>query len=99
MVVGQVCRVPCWPMGPIVAIPVLGVLLVIAAVVFSLVMLIDCLKRKPAEFLNPLTKDGGYDKLIWAAAILLSLWFFCIGAIAYLFVVKMAKPEKSEGEG
>ena len=35
-------------------------------------------------------------KEIWAAAIVLSLWFYFLGAIVYLFVVKTAKPEKNE---
>lgn len=92
------CRFQCWPMGPIVGIPVLWVPVLIAGVVFSLIMLIDCLKRKPAQFLNPLTKNGEHDKLIWAGAIVASFWFYFVGAIVYLFVVKMAKPEKSETE-
>jgi hypothetical protein len=92
------CKCQGWPMGPIVAIPILGILVLAVGVVFSLVMLIDCLKRKPAEFLNPLTKNGEHDKLIWAGAIVASFWFYFVGAIVYLFVVKMAKPEKSETE-
>jgi len=72
------------------------VVLFIAGVVFSLVMLIDCLKRPALKFLNPLTKNGEYDKLIWVGAIVLSLWFYFIGAIVYFFVVMKAKPEKSE---
>lgn len=96
MVMAVACRFPCWPVGPFIRVGTFCWLLVIVGVIFSLVMLIDCLKRKPAEFLNPLTKNGEYDKLIWAAGIVLSLWVYFVGAIAYFFVVKMAKPEKSE---
>ena len=91
-----VCKFPWWPMAPAFGAGVLLGLLVIAGVVFSLVMLIDCLKRPASKFLNPLTKKGEYDKLIWAGAIVLSLWFFFIGAIVYFFVVMKAKPESSE---
>jgi hypothetical protein len=66
----------------------------VAGVIFSVVMLIDCLKRKPADFVNPLTKNGEYDRLVWAGAIFLSLWFYCVGAIVYFFVVK-----RSLGDG
>jgi hypothetical protein len=53
-------------------------------------------KRPTSKFYNPLTKDGEYDKLIWAAAIALSLSFYCLGAIVYFFVIKIAKPENKE---
>jgi len=90
------CRFPWWPMGPVFGAGLLIGLLAIAGVIFSLVMLIDCLKRPASKFLNPLTKNGEYDKLIWAAAIVVSLWFYFLGAIVYFFVVKKAKPESSE---
>ena len=90
------CKIPCWPMGPIFGIPMLAGMLAVAGVVFSLVMLIDCLKRDHAKFGNPLTLNGEYDKLIWAAAIIASLWFYFLGAIVYFFVVKKAKPKNSE---
>ncbi len=90
-----VCRLPWWPLGPVCGgLGVLAVLLAIAGVIFSLVMLIDCLKRPTDKFANPLTKNGKYDKLIWAAAIVASLWFYFLGAIVYFFVVRKAKPEK-----
>lgn len=93
-----VCKFPCWPVWPFFSrgAGVLAGLLFIAGIVFSLVMLIDCLKRPASKFLNPFTKNGEYDKLIWAGAIVLSLWFYCIGAIVYFFVVMKAKPEGSE---
>ena len=91
-----VYRFPWWPIRPVFGAHVFWGLLAIAAVVFSIVMLIDCLKRPASKFAYPLTKNGEYDKLIWAAAILLSLSFYCAGAIVYFFVVKIARPESSE---
>lgn len=91
-----ICIIPWWPMGPIFRCETIVTLLAIAGVIFSLVMLIDCLKRPQAKFLNPLTKNGEYDKLIWAVAIIASLWFYFLGAIVYFFVVKKAKPESSK---
>ncbi len=82
----------CWPLSGGV---ICGILLV-AGVVLSLVMLIDCLKRPAMKFPNPLTKNGEYDKLIWAGAIVLSLWFYFLGAIVYFFVVKQARAKKAE---
>ena len=91
-----VCRFPFWPMAPIVGAGVLAALLGIAGIVFSVVMLIDCLKRPVSKFYHPFTKEAEYDRLIWAAAIVLSLGFYFLGAIVYFFVVKRAKPETSE---
>jgi len=96
MVMGFVCRFPCWPLRPWWDFEAGITILAIAGAVFSLVMLIDCLKRPPAKFHNPLTKKGEYDKLIWAVAILLSLYFYFIGPVAYFFVVKRGKPEKTQ---
>ena len=92
----MICRFPWWPMGPVFGVDVFWDLLRIAAVIFSIIMLIDCLKRPTSKFLYPLTKNGEYDKLIWGAAILLSMGFYCAGAIVYFFVVKRAKPQGSE---
>jgi hypothetical protein len=90
MVMAITCKLfPCWPFAPVIGG---GVLLVI----FSIVMLIDCLKRPVSKFYNPLTKEAEYDKLIWAAAILLSLSFYFVGAIVYFFVIWRGKPETSE---
>ena len=91
-----VCKFPWWPMVPVFGAGVLLGLLVIAGAVFSLVMLIDCLKRPASKFPNPLTKNGEYDKLIWAAAIVASFWFYFLGAIVYFFAVMKAKPEGEE---
>ncbi len=91
-----VCRFPWWPMSPAFGAGILLGILVIAGVVFSLVMLIDCLKRPASKFPNQLTKNGEYDKLIWAAAIVASFWFYFLGAIVYFFVVMKAKPESSK---
>ena len=96
MIMAFVCKFPFRPMAPIFGAGVLAVLLAIAGVVFSIVMLIDCLKRPASKFYYPLTKGAEYDRLIWAGAILLSLGFYFIGAIVYFVVVKRAKPEDSE---
>ncbi|MCJ7640154.1 MAG: PLDc N-terminal domain-containing protein [Euryarchaeota archaeon] len=80
-----------WPLGPIVSVGIILGVLAVAGVVFSVVMLIDCLKRPAEKFANPLTKNGEYDKLVWAAAIIISLWFYFLGAIVYFFVVMRAK--------
>ena len=96
MAIVLACKLPWWPMGPTFGAGVLAGLLAIAGVIFSLVMLIDCLKRQQSKFPNLITKNGEYDKLIWTAAIVASLWFYFLGAIVYFFVVKKAKPEKSE---
>jgi uncharacterized BrkB/YihY/UPF0761 family membrane protein len=93
----RIYRFPFWPIRPIIGIDGLVGVLAIVGVIFSLVMLIDCLKRPASKFYHPLTKEGEYDKLIWAAAILLSLSFYFLGAIAYFFVVKRAKAESKEG--
>ena len=93
-----VCGLPCWPLGPVFGVGVLTGLVAVAGVIFSGVMLIDCLKRPVSGFVNPLTKNGEYDKLIWTVGIVLSLWFYFLGAIVYLFVVKMAKPKEPPAE-
>ena len=49
-----------------------------------------------SEFYHPLTKDGEYDKLIWAVGILISFSMYFVGAIAYFFVVKKSRPNSSE---
>jgi len=85
------CNIPFWPMGPIFGAGVLLPLVAVVGVVFSVVMLIDCLKRPIAEFPHPITKNGEYDKLIWTTAIVASLWFYFLGAIIYFFVVKRVK--------
>lgn len=97
MVMALTCKLfPCWPIAPVISGGVLLVLLGIAGVVFSIVMLIDCLKRPASKFYYPLTKEAEYDKLIWAAAILLSVSFYFVGAIVYFFVVWREKPESGE---
>ena len=88
-----------WPEWPIFGEPALAaaaVLIAIAGLVFSIVMLIDCLKRPLSQFYRPLTKGAEYDRLIWAVAIVLSLWFYFLGAIVYFVVVKKARPEDSD---
>ncbi len=83
-------------MGPVVGVGVLLTILAIVGFIFSLVMLVDCLKRPASKFVHPLAKNGEYDKLIWAAAIVASLWFYFVGAIVYFFVVKKATPESGQ---
>ena len=95
---GAGCAFPCWPMGPIFGLGILKALVIIAGAVFSIILLIDCLKRQPSDFVNPLTRNGEHDRLIWAAAIVLSFWFFFLGAIVYFFVVKRAQPKKPPQE-
>ncbi len=90
------CRFPFWPLRPLFGFEVMWGVLAILGVIFSVIMLIDCLKRPRSKFYQPLTKEGEYDKLIWAAAILLSLSFYFVGAIVYFFVIKRAKPESKE---
>jgi len=96
MIMAVVCRFPLWQMAPIFGDGAMAVLLGIAGVVFSIVMLIDCLKRPTSKFYYPLTKGAEHDRLIWAGAILLSLGFYFIGAIVYFFVVRRARPEPGE---
>ncbi len=84
-----------WPLNPKVlvgagalAIGILGII----GLIFSLVMLIDCLKRNHEDFGNIFTKDGQFDKIIWAIAIIITaLPFYFAGAIVYYFVVKKQK--------
>ena len=97
MVMALTCKLfPCWPIVPLLGGGVLLFLLGIAGAVFSIVMLIDCLKRPVSKFYYPLTKGAEYDKLIWAAAILLSFSFYFVGAIVYFFVIRRGKPQTSE---
>jgi len=90
------CRFPFWPIRPLFGFEAMWGVLAILGVIFSVIMLIDCLKRPTSKFYQPLTKEGEYDKLIWAAAILLSLSFYFVGSIAYFFVIKRGKPESKE---
>ncbi|MDH4239554.1 MAG: PLDc N-terminal domain-containing protein [Phycisphaerae bacterium] len=93
MIMAFICRFPFWPIAPIFGPEALPTLLAIAGIIFSIIMIIDCLKRPASKFYCPLTKEAEYDKLIWAAGILLSLQFYFVGAIVYFFVVKRAKPD------
>jgi hypothetical protein len=92
----KICTIPWWPLSPVLGWGILSGLLAVAGFIFSIVMLIDCLKRNASDFKNPITEEGKYDKMIWAAAIVLSFWCYFVGAIVYLFVVKTARP-KSKG--
>jgi len=94
------CRFPLWPMGHFFEAggAALAFAAAVAGVVFSIVMLIDCLKRPVSKFPHPLTKGGEYDRLIWALVIVASLWFYFLGAIVYFFAVRQAKPEGGESQ-
>jgi hypothetical protein len=94
MLMWTMWRFPFWPLGPEAAEGLRG-LLVIAGFVFSIVMLVDCLHRPDTKFYRPLTEQGRYDRLIWAGAIVLSLWMYFLGAIVYFFVVKKAEPQEA----
>ena len=95
MIMALICMFPFWPMAPIFGPIALPTLLAIAGIIFSIVMLIDCLKRPASKFYYPLTKEAEYDRLIWALAIAFSLGYYFIGAIVYFIVVKRAKPDTS----
>ena len=90
------CRFPFWPIRPLFGIHALWDILAVLGIIFSIIMLIDCLKRPASKFYHPLTHEGKYDKLIWAGAIALSLSFYCVGAISYFFVIKRDKAENKE---
>ena len=70
-------------------------MLAIIGIVFTVIMLIDCLKRKPEEFAHPISKDGQHDKVIWAVAMALSLSLYFVGPVVYFFVVYLAKKDSS----
>ncbi len=89
---------PAWPNWPINSINGLAGILALAGAVFSIVMLIDCLKRNPRQFSNPFTKNAKYDRIIWALAILLSFSYYFIGAVVYFFVVKQEKSEPDQNK-
>ena len=83
---------PFWPVHPPVPrFGAFGAILALAGVIFTVIMLIDCLKRNPQDFSYPLTEKGQYDKLIWLAAIVFSLSLYFVGSIVYFFVVKKTK--------
>ena len=84
---------PFWPMKPIFAFESLTSLVAMAGVVFTVIMIIDCLKREPHQFANPLSPEGKYDKIIWALAMVLSLTLYFLGTIVYFFVVYRDKKE------
>ena len=66
-------------------------ILYIAGIVFSICMLIDCLKRDP-QFKPTFTSTGEYDKIIWVILIVAGFAFFHLGAIIYFFIVKKSSP-------
>lgn len=86
---------PFWPLRPHVAFNYLSGLLILAGIVFTIFMLIDCLKRRPDQFPHPLSEGGRYDKIIWAVAMALSLSLYFVGPIVYFFVVFLGKKDES----
>ncbi len=96
MIMAATCSIQYWPLAPLFGCRVLGSILAILGLIFTVVMLIDCLKRPTSKFYSPLTKNGEYDKLIWAGAIIASLWLYFLGTIVYFFVVRRAKPTESK---
>ena len=90
----HVFRFPLWPMGPFFSAQTMTGFLAVAGLVFSIIMLIDCLKRNPGDFSSPLTKNGEYDKLIWALGIVLTFSFYFVGSIVYFFVVFRSRPKE-----
>ncbi len=90
---------PFWPLRPVFEIHYLTGLLAIAGVVFTVIMLIDCLKREPQQFAHPISEGGKYDKIIWAVAMAVSLSLYFIGTIVYFFVVFLGKKDDSSPQG
>ena len=84
---------PFWPMRPVFGLEGIISLLALVGVVFTVIMLIDCLKREPKQFANPISTEGKYDKIIWALAMVLSFSLYFIGTIVYFFVVYRSKDE------
>jgi len=84
-----------WPIRPVFEIHYLTGLLAIAGVAFTVFMLIDCLKREPAQFAHPISDGGKYDKIIWAIGMFLSLSLYFIGTFVYFFVVYLAHKDSN----
>ncbi len=89
---------PFWPVRPEFAMQYLVGMLALVGIVFTVIMLIDCLKRKPEQFAHPLSTNAAYDKIIWALAMVFSLSFYFVGTIVYFFVVFLGKKEESQGQ-
>lgn len=89
---------PFWPMRPIFDIHFVTGFFAIAGVVFTVIMLIDCLKREPHEFAHPISKNAEHDKVIWAVAMVLSLSLYFIGTFVYLFIVFLGKKDDSSNK-
>ena len=88
---------PFWPVHPpVLRLGAFGAILAIAGIIFTVIMLVDCLKRNPQDFAYPLTEKGQHDKLIWLAAIVFSLSLYFVGSIVYFFVVKKAKKQTEQ---
>lgn len=66
-------------------------LVMLAFVLFSIAMLVDCLKRPASEFGGIIFQDPQYEKLAWIIVIIFTAKLFAVGAFAYLFMVKGRK--------
>ena len=52
------CGFPFWPVEPVIGLDRVGGIIALVGVIFSIVMLVDCLKRPAADFFNPLSEKG-----------------------------------------
>ena len=71
------------------------VILMFALVIFSAVMLFDCIRRNHSQFKLIFTQNSAHEKIIWAFLIVLSAKIFGTGAIAYYYFVKRGKINKT----
>ena len=64
LLIGNLLKLVRSMVRTIFVIQVMWSVLAIVGVIFSLIILIGCLKRPMSKFYNPLTNEGKYDKLI-----------------------------------
>lgn len=62
--------------------------LYVVGIVFSIIMLVDCLKREHTDFKTTFTKNREYDKIMWTIFIIVGVFLYHLGAILYFFLVK-----------
>lgn len=80
-----------WPLGPVFGIGMMLFALALAGGIFTIVMIVDCLQRRPEQFASPISYRGQNDKLIWLVALIASFWFWFVPSIVYYFVVVRAQ--------
>ena len=78
---------PFWPVKPFFNLESMAGLVALVGIVFTVIMLIDCIRREPAEFGHPISGGGKYDKIIWSLAMVMSLSLYFLGTIVYFFTV------------